>query len=71
MMIVTKAPKYSKESGAVHCQPTAGNETTSSGIRASQDDIRTCAYYIYQKRGSECGSDIQDWAQAERLITQS
>ena len=69
-MIVTKVQKHSKEPGVVHCQPSADTETTSSGIRASQDDIRMCAYYIYQKRGSAHGCDTQDWAQAERLIAQ-
>jgi hypothetical protein len=69
-MIVTKSQKRSKEAGVVHCQPSADTETTSSGIHVSQDDIRMCAYYIYEKRGSAHGSDTQDWAQAERLIVQ-
>jgi hypothetical protein len=69
-MIVTKAQKHPKKARVVHCQPSAETETTSSSIRASQDDIRMCAYYIYQKRGSAHGCDTQDWAQAERLIAQ-
>jgi hypothetical protein len=71
-MIITKAQKYSKEAGVVHCPASVYTESASSGIRASQDDIRMCAYYIYQKRGSAqgSGSDTQDWAEAERLISQ-
>ena len=56
-MIVTKVQKHSKETGTVHGQPSADTETTSSGIRAFQDEIRMCAYYIYQKRGSAPGCE--------------
>ena len=69
-MIVTKSQKHAKDAGVVHCQPCADTKTTSSGMHVSQDDIRMCAYYIYEKRGSAHGSDTQDWAQAERLIAQ-
>jgi hypothetical protein len=69
-MIVTKSQKRSKETGVVHCQHSADTEMTSSGIHVSQDDIRMCAYYIYEERGNAQGSDTQDWAQAERLIVQ-
>ncbi len=69
-MIVIKAQKHSKKAGIAHCQPSAETDITSTRIRPSQDDIRMCAYYIYQKRGSAHGCDTQDWAQAEWLIAQ-
>ena len=69
-MIVRKVKVHLEESKVIKCQPPADAEMTSSGIPASQDDIRMCAYYIYQKRGSAPGCDTQDWAQAERLIGQ-
>jgi len=69
-MIVSKSRRHPKEAGVVHCQPFADTKTTTVGIRVSQDDIRMCAYYIYEKRGNAHGSETQDWAQAERLIVQ-
>jgi hypothetical protein len=69
-MSVNKAQKHPKKAGVVDCQTSADIDTTSPGIHASQDDIRMCAYYIYEKRGSAHGYDTQDWAQAERLIAQ-
>jgi hypothetical protein len=68
-MIVIKAQKHSNQPRVVHCQSSADIETTSSGIRASEDNIRVCAYYIYQKRGTAFGNDAQDWAQAERIMS--
>jgi hypothetical protein len=37
-------------------------------VFASQDRIRARAFAIYEKRGSEAGSDMQDWLRAERQI---
>ena len=69
-MIVTKANKNSKRNKVIASQPSADTESTTSGIRVSQDDISVCAFHIYEKRGSEHGNDIPDWLKAERLITQ-
>lgn len=69
-MLVSKVKIHLDEPKVIKYPPSTDTETTSLGIRPSQDDIRICAYYIYQKRGSAHGSDIQDWAQAERLIEQ-
>jgi len=68
MIVIAKTQKRSKEPKVASSQPAIDTEMTSCGIRASQDSIRVCAYYIYQKRGSAFGSDAQDWAQAERMI---
>ena len=68
-MIVTKVKRHSNLSTVVDFQPPANTETTSSGIRAPEDNIRVCAYYIYQKRGTAFGNDAQDWAQAERIMS--
>jgi hypothetical protein len=69
-MIVTKVKKHSKHDKVIVSQPSADTETTTSGIRVSQDDINVCAFHMYEKRGSKHGYDIQDWLKAERQITQ-
>ena len=68
--MIVKSQRHPKETIAIHCQHSADTETTTSGIHVSQDDIRMCAYYIYQKRGTSPGSEAQDWAKAEQLIVQ-
>jgi Protein of unknown function (DUF2934) len=34
----------------------------------SQDQIRECAFQIYESRGNEPGEEMQDWLHAERQI---
>lgn len=69
-MIVTKVKKHPKQDKVIASRPSADTETTTSGIRVSQDDINVCAFHMYEKRGSKHGYDIQDWLKAERQITQ-
>ena len=56
-MIVTKVKKRPNQSNVIARQPSAETEATTSGIHVSQEDISICAYYMYQKRGSEDGYD--------------
>ena len=38
---------------------------------ALHDRIKLRAYELYQSRGSVKGSDLQDWLQAEEVLSQS
>jgi len=69
-MIVAKARKPSKQVKVTPSRPSAATEATTSGIHVSLDDIRVCAFHLYEKRGSTHGYDLQDWVKAERQITQ-
>jgi hypothetical protein len=69
-MIVTRARKQSKQDKVISTQPSAPTEATTSGIHVSLDDIRVCAFHLYEKRGATDGYDMQDWVKAERLITE-
>jgi len=69
-LIVVKVKKHSNQPKVKVPQPHPGTEITASGIRVSKDDISMCAYYIYQQRGSQHGYHMQDWVEAERLITE-
>jgi len=35
-----------------------------------QEQVRLCAYKLYEQRGSEHGRDLDDWLQAESEVTQ-
>jgi len=70
IMIITKVQKDSKRKHVVAAQPSADREATTSGIRVPTDDIKICAFHMYQNRGGKHGYDIQDWLKAERQITQ-
>ena len=70
LMIITKVRKHSKQDKVISSQPSASTEATTSGIHVSLDDIRVCAFHLYEKRGSTPGYDVQDWIKAERLITE-
>jgi len=37
----------------------------------TQEEIAERAYEIYLERGAEPGSDVEDWLQAERELTES
>jgi hypothetical protein len=69
-MIVTRVQKHSNQPKVIGSLPSVDTETTTPGIRVSQDDISMCAYYLYQKRGGEHGHDAEDWVEAERRIAQ-
>lgn len=69
-MIVSKVTKHSRHDKVISSQPSAPAEPTTSGIHVCLDDIRVCAFHLYEKRGSTHGYDLQDWIKAERLITE-
>jgi len=43
-------------------------ETTSTKVTSDQIALR--AYQIYQERGDNPGSDLEDWLEAERQLNQ-
>jgi hypothetical protein len=51
--------------------PTPSNSTPNREQRTvSETDIACRAYEIYQRRGCEDGSDVDDWLQAEQELKQ-
>lgn len=66
-MIVTKVkkqPKLKKVEAAPLPSPVIPVIVLKDGC-ASQEQIRECAFQIYQSRGNDDGQDIQDWLHAE------
>jgi hypothetical protein len=70
-MIVSRIPKQPKLKKVKAPQPSASVETSSLGIRTSQDAIRERAFHLYESRGSLPHNDIHDWLQAEIQILES
>ena len=71
-MIVTKVQKHRKQNQvavprAIPVIRTVPAIELTDG-RVSHEQIRACAYQIYESRGSEPGQDIQDWLHAEAQI---
>ncbi|MGD0735200.1 MAG: DUF2934 domain-containing protein [Terracidiphilus sp.] len=67
-MSVSKAQRQTK------AQTSPAGKLPVSQLPASQDtiqnSIRTRAFHIYQSRGSNPGSDVQDWFHAEHQLLQ-
>jgi hypothetical protein len=61
-MIVSKAQNQSK------VKTSPASKSAAPDISASQDRIRERAFHLFESRGSEPGTDIQDWLHAERQI---
>jgi Protein of unknown function (DUF2934) len=45
-------------------------ELTAAQNAPTQEEIAVRAYEIYLERGAEQGSDVDDWLQAERELTE-
>ena len=45
-------------------------QTTQDSATDLQTEIAMRAYQIYQRRGAEHGSDLDDWLQAERELNE-
>jgi hypothetical protein len=53
-------------------EKTVSAPAPSASIRLRDPDvmkrIAETAYYLWQKRGSPHGSDLQDWSEAEKIV---
>ena len=72
-MIVTKVKKHPKQNKVTPLQAVIPAIQTIPAIELqdghiSQDQIRQCAFQIYESRGNDHGQDIQDWLHAERQL---
>jgi hypothetical protein len=61
-MIVSKTQKR------LRVKTSPASKSAAPEISASQDRIREQAFRLYESRGDEPGSDMQDWLHAERQI---
>ena len=47
------------------------NNTSEDRLQKMQDLIAKKAFELYEKRGGQHGSDMNDWLEAERLVKRS
>ena len=45
-------------------------KTTEAGApQASQQEIAKVAYELFERRGRKAGHDVEDWLEAERIVS--
>ncbi|TLU82855.1 MAG: DUF2934 domain-containing protein [Chlorobium sp.] len=44
------------------------NNCTEKSPEQIEEDVRLTAYYLWEKKGSNNGSDIEDWVEAESFL---
>ncbi|NTW83572.1 MAG: DUF2934 domain-containing protein [Chlorobiaceae bacterium] len=44
------------------------NNGTEKSPEQIEEDVRLTAYYLWEKKGSNNGSDIEDWIEAETSL---
>jgi len=59
--------EQTKECMRVRAKPSLPSGKT--GAEAVAEQIRCCAYKLYEERGREDGHDVEDWLRAEAEIT--
>jgi len=47
------------------------SNTSEDRLRKMQDLIAKKAFELYEKRGGQHGSDLEDWLEAERIVRRS
>jgi Protein of unknown function (DUF2934) len=64
--------RYATEEGFMTNTGTAHSKTSGNSERGNvaPEQIQFRAYEIYMARGSASGSDVEDWLQAERELSQ-
>ncbi len=48
-------------------EATCARPSAQPASAATQEQIRTAAYYLFVKRGRQPGHDLSDWLEAERI----
>ncbi len=43
-------------------------EETVSIPEQQEEEVRLAAYYLWESKGKEHGSDVEDWVEAEELV---
>lgn len=61
-MIVSRVQKQTK------VKTSPASKSAAPEISLAQDGIRERAYQLYENRGSEPGSDVQDWLHAKHQV---
>ena len=54
-----------KEEGAA---PEFYEDALSTTEQQEEEEIRLAAYYLWEMRGRNNGSDVEDWIEAEELV---
>ena len=49
--------------------PLAGRQAGAASPRGSQADVARVAYELFERRGCVPGHDVEDWLEAERVVS--
>ena len=67
-----RAPKDPEKTPTVRVKRTrraSDNQTAAASVEVTEHDISKRAYQIYESRGRNGGSPLDDWLEAERQLT--
>jgi len=67
-----RAPKNPEKTPTVRVKRTrraSDNQTATTSVQVTEHDISKLAYQIYESRGRNGGSPLEDWLEAERQLT--
>lgn len=67
-----RAPKNPEKAPTVRAKRSrrvSDNQPTTAPIQVTEHEISKLAYQIYQSRGGNGGSPLDDWLEAERQLT--
>ena len=67
-----RAPKNPEKTPTVRVKRTrraSDNQAATTSVQVTEHDISKLAYQIYESRGRNGGSPLEDWLEAERQLT--
>jgi hypothetical protein len=65
-----RAPKNPEKTPSVRVKRTRrASDNPPAALQATEQDISQLAYQIYESRGRNGGSPLDDWLEAERQLT--
>jgi hypothetical protein len=67
-----RAPKNPEKTPTVRAKRSrrvSDNQPVPAAIQVTEQDISKLAYQIYESRGRNGGSPLDDWLEAERQLT--